>query len=91
MTKDTRQEWEISRDARDAARNDAANNLLPLQRTNLKKVMQTIMSCDSELHECYDLSVDNMKAIDRAEWELRLAFPELYSEIVNEITCTCEE
>ena len=91
MTKDTRQEWEIARDERNAARNDAANKLLSMQRTNLKKVMKTIMSCDSELHECYDLSVDNMKAIDRAEWELRAAFPELYEEITAEMTCNCED
>ena len=91
MTKDTRQEWEIARDEREAARDEAASNLLPMQRTNLKKVMQTIISCDQELHECYDLAVDNMKAIDKAEWQLRSAFPELYSEIVAELTCTCED
>ena len=91
MTKDTRQEWEIARDERDAARNQAANNLLPLQRNNLKKVMKTIRSCDFMLHECYELGVDDMKSIDSAEWQLRAAFPELYEEITAEMTCTCEE
>ena len=91
MTKDTRQEWEIARDQRDEDRNYAANKLLLLQRNNLKNVMKTIRSCDFELHESYDLGVDNMKAIDRAEWQLRSAFPELYEEITAEMTCTCEE
>ena len=35
MTKDTRPEWEIAREEREALRNDAASNLLPPQRTAL--------------------------------------------------------
>ena len=91
MTKDTRPEWEIARDEREATRNDAASNLLPSQRIALLHAMKTIMSCDSELHEMFELTVDSMKSIDSSEWKLRTQFPELYAEIVAELTCTCED
>jgi hypothetical protein len=91
MTKDTRPEWEILREEREATRNDAASNLLPSQRIALLHAMKTIMSCDSELHEMFELTVDSMKSIDSSEWKLRTQFPELYAEIVAELTCTCED
>jgi hypothetical protein len=91
MTKDTRPEWEIAREERETLRNDAASNLLPSQRTALLYAMKAIMSSDSELHEMFELSVENMKSIDASEWKLRTQFPELYAEIVAELTCTCED
>ena len=91
MTKDTRPEWEILREEREATRNDAASNLLPSQRIALLHAMKTIMSCDGELHEEFELTVDSMKSIDSSEWKLRTQFPELYAEIVAELTCTCED
>ena len=91
MTKDTRPEWEILREECEATRNDAASNLLPSQRIALLHAMKTIMSCDSELHEMFELTVDSMKSIDASEWKLRTQFPELYAEIVAELTCTCED
>ncbi len=91
MTKDTRPEWEIAREEREALRNDAASNLLLSQRTALLYAMKAIMSSDSELHEMFELSVENMKYIDASEWKLRTQFPELYAEIVAELTCTCED
>ena len=91
MTKDTRPEWEILREEREATRNDAASNLLPSQRIALLHAMKTIMSCDSELHEMFELTVDSMKSIDASEWKLRTQFPELYAEIVAVLTCTCED
>ena len=91
MTKDTRPEWEILREEREEKRNDAASNLLPSQRIALLHAMKTIMSCDSELHEMFELTVDSMKSIDSSEWKLRTQFPELYAEIVAELTCTCED
>ena len=91
MAKDTRPEWEIAREEREALRNDAVSNLLPSQRTALLYAMKAIMSSDSELHEMFELSVENMKSIDASEWKLRTQFPELYAEIVAELTCTCED
>ena len=91
MTKDTRPEWEIAREEREALRNDAVGNLLPSQRTALLYAMKAIMSSDSELHEMFELSVENMKSIDASEWKLRTQFPELYAEIVAELTCICED
>jgi hypothetical protein len=91
MTKDTRPEWEIAREVRETERNVAAGNLLPSQRIALLHAMKTIMSCDSELHEMFELTVDSMKSIDSSEWKLRTQFPELYAEIVAELTCTCED
>ena len=91
MTKDTRPEWEIAREVRETERNVAAGNLLPSQRTALLYAMKAIMSCDSELHEMFELTVEGMKSIDASEWKLRTQFPELYAEIVAELTCTCED
>ena len=91
MTKDTRPEWEIAREVRETERNTAASNLLPSQRTALLYAMKAIMSSDSELHEMFEISVENMKSIDACEWKLRTQFPELYAEIVAELTCTCED
>ena len=91
MTKDTRPEWEIAREERETKRNAAASNLLPSQRTALLYAMKAIMSCDSELHEMFELTVEGMKSIDTSEWKLRTQFPELYAEIVAELTCICED
>ena len=85
------EKWHMKRDAANAERNVAAGNLLPSQRTALLYAMKAIMSCDSELHEMFELTVDSMKSIDSSEWKLRTQFPELYAEIVAELTCTCED
>lgn len=84
VVEDTRPQWEIDRDNRNIEYNNAANFLLPNQIETLKFVMKTIQDADFMLHESYELGVDDMKAIDRSEWKLRVSFPELYEHIHNE-------
>ena len=84
VVEDTRPQWEIDRDNRNIEYNNAARSLLPNQTETLKFVMKAIQDADFMLHESYELSVDDMKAIDTSEWKLRVAFPELYEHIHNE-------
>jgi hypothetical protein len=46
--------------------------------------MKAIQDADFMLHESYELGTEEMKSIDRSEWRLRVAFPELYKHIHNE-------
>ena len=84
VVEDPRPQWEIDRDERDIKYNNAAHFLLPNQIETLKFVMKTVQDADFECHESYELGVDTMKGIDRAEWRLRISFPELYESIHNE-------
>ena len=90
MTKDTRPQWQIDREKYVKERNDAADQLLDDQRDVLKFLMKTISAADSMLHECYELSVEDMRAIDLAEHKLRAWFPQLHEELMSEMTCTCD-
>ena len=81
---DTRPQWEIAREERELKYNNAAHFLLEDQIETLKFVMKIVQEADFECHESYELGVDTMKGIDRAEWKLRIAFPELYESIHNE-------
>ena len=84
VVEDTRPQWEIDREARELEHNNAADLLLDNQIETLKFVMKIIQDADFECHESYELGVDTMKGIDRAEWRLRISFPELYGHIHNE-------
>ena len=81
---DTRQEWEIAREERELQRNNAAHFLLEDQIETIKTVIRTIQDADFMLHESYELGTDEMKAIDRADWKLRMAFPELHDSVHND-------
>jgi len=84
LIEDTRPQWEIERERRELEYNNAAHFLKDEQIETLKFVMKTIQDADWMLHESYELGTDEMKAIDRSEWKLRVAFPELYDHIHNE-------
>ena len=84
VVEDTRPQWEIDREARELEHNNAADLLLDDQIETLKFVMKIVQDADFECHESYELGVDTMKGIDRAEWRLRIAFPELYEHIHND-------
>ena len=81
---DTRPQWEIERERRELEYNNAAHFLKEEQIKTLKFVMKTIQDADWMLHESYELGTEEMKSIDRSEWKLRVAFPELYDHIHNE-------
>jgi len=81
---DTRPQWEIDREERELQRNNAAHFLLEDQIETIKTVIRTIQDADFMLHESYELGTDEMKAIDRADWKLRMAFPELHDSVHND-------
>jgi len=81
---DTRPQWQIDREKRELEYDNAAHFLKDEQIETLKFVMKAIQDADFMLHESYELGTDEMKSIDRSEWRLRVAFPELYKHIHNE-------
>jgi len=81
---DTRPLWEIQREEAELKRNNAAHFLLDDQIEVLKMVIKAIQDADFMLHECYELGTEEMKAIDKAEWKLRMAFPELHDSVHND-------
>ena len=81
---DTRPQWQIDREKRELEYDHAAHFLKDEQIETLKFVMKAIQDADFMLHESYELGTDEMKSIDRSEWRLRVAFPELYKHIHNE-------
>ena len=84
LLEDKRPQWEIDREARELEHNNAADLLLYDQIETLKFVIKVVQESDFECHESYELGVDTMKSIDRAEWKLRIAFPELHENVHNE-------
>ena len=81
---DTRPQWQIDREERELEYDNAAHFLKDEQIDTLKFVMKVIQDADFMLHESYELGTEEMKSIDRSEWRLRVAFPELYESIHNE-------
>jgi len=81
---DTRPQWEIQREEAELKRNNAAHFLLDDQIEVLKMVIKAIQDADFMLHECYELGTDEMKALDKAEWKLRMAFPELHDSVLSD-------
>ena len=88
---DTRPQWKIDREDRETKRNNASHFLFDDQRDALKFIMKTLISADSMLHECYELSVEDMRSIDAAEWKLRAWFPEIHEEVMASMTCSRDE
>ena len=84
LLEDKRPQWEIDREKRELDHNNAAHFLKAEQIETLKFVMKTIQDADFMLHEAYELNTEEMKAIDRSEWRLRIAFPELHENVHNE-------
>ena len=84
LIEDTRPQWQIDREERELEYDNAAHFLKDEQIDTLKFVMKVIQDADFMLHESYELGTEEMKSIDRSEWRLRVAFPELYESIHNE-------
>ena len=83
--------WKMKRDAKDAERNFNADQLSDSQRKALMDAFTAIRGCDFSFHEMFMADVNDMIAIDKAEYQLRSEFPQLTEEAVGESTCTCED
>jgi hypothetical protein len=85
------EKWQMKRDVKDAERNFNADQLSDSQRKALMDAFTAIRGCDFSFHEIFMADVNDMIAIDKAEYQLRSEFPQLTEEAVGESTCTCED
>ena len=93
MTKDMtpHEKWQMERDAKNVALNFNADQLSDKQRKALMDAFIAIKNADYSCHEMFRVDVDDMIALDKSEYMLRSAFPQLTEEAVANITCTCED
>ena len=74
MTKDTKSEWEIAREAMIVA-NKKALDLLPEQQTEaIKLTMKTLESVTNMLSETNDMYLSDLRKLESARWKLYSAF-----------------
>ena len=74
MTKDTKSEWEIAREAMIVA-NKKALDLLPEQQTEaIKLTMKTLESVTNMLSETNDMYLSDLRKLESARWKLYNAF-----------------
>jgi len=85
------EKWQIERDAKNVALNYNADQLSDKQRKVLMDDFIAIKNADCSCHEMFRVDVDDMIALDKSEYMLRSAFPQLTEEAVANITCTCED
>ena len=74
MTKDTKSEWEIAREAMIVA-NKKALDLLPEQQTEaIELTMKTLESVTNMLSETNDMYLSDLRKLESARWKLYNAF-----------------
>lgn len=69
--------WQEQRDAADAEKNACTEQLTEEQRSAIENAYKTIRSAENNMREMFDLTLDDARNIDTAEWKLRQAFPSL--------------
>ena len=84
------EKWQMERDAKNVALNFNADQLSDKQRKALMDAFIAIKNADYSCHEMFRVDVDDMIALDKSEYMLRSAFPQLTEEAVANITCTCD-
>ena len=84
------EKWQMERDAKNVALNYNADQLSDKQRKALMDAFIAIKNADYSCHEMFRVDVDDMIALDKSEYMLRSAFPQLTEEAVANITCTCD-
>tara|TARA_R100000935_G_C2748040_1_gene128610 strand:+ start:344 stop:664 length:321 start_codon:yes stop_codon:yes gene_type:complete len=85
------EKWKMKRDTLNAERDFNASQLSESQRKALMDAFIAIRNADFSCHEMFRLDVEDMIAIDKAEYTLRSQFPQLTEEAIGELTCTCED
>ena len=85
------EQWQIKREAWMAKRNASASSLDEGQLKALKQAYIAIRHADFSCHEMYMVDAQDMIAIDKAEGNLRIEFPQITEDAVSELTCTCDE
>ena len=79
MTKEAKavSDWQKERDEANRIKNENAKALSEEQRCAIKFAWKTIQSTEFSMREMFDITIEDCRAIDKAEWKLRSAFPEL--------------
>ena len=79
MTKETKEmsDWQKERDEANRIKNENAKALSEEQRYAIKFAWKTIQNTEFSMREMFDITIEDCRAIDKAEWKMRSAFPEL--------------
>ena len=71
------QEWADKREARRIELEEKCSNLTDDQIKAIKFAYETIQEAEGNLNEMFDITIDDARALSRAEGSLRMAFPHL--------------
>ena len=79
MTKEAKaiSDWQKERDEANRIKNENAKALSEEQRYAIEFAWKTIQGTEFSMREMFDITIEDCRAIDKAEWKLRSAFPEL--------------
>lgn len=79
MTKEAKavSDWQKERDEANRIKNENAKALSEEQRRAIEFAWKTIQGTEFSMREMFDITIEDCRAIDKAEWKLRSAFPEL--------------
>ena len=73
----TAEDWKKPRDEADRVKNENAKALSEQQRKAIEFAWNTIQSTEFSMQEMFDITIEDCRAISKAEWKMRSAFPEL--------------
>ena len=82
----TAEDWKKQRDEADRVKNENAKALSEQQRNAIEFAWNTIQSTEFSMQEMFDITIEDCRAISKAEWKMRQAFPELCVP-----KCTCDD
>ena len=85
------EKWQVKREANIVKRNASASELSKGQLRALKQAYIAIRHADFSCHEMYAVDAQDMIAIDKAEGNLRIWFPQITDDAVSELTCNCDD
>ena len=71
------QEYADKREARRIELEENCHNLTDEQVKAIKSAYETIQEAEANLNEMFDITIDDARALSRAEGSLRMAFPHL--------------
>ena len=79
MTKESKavSDWQKERDEANRIKNENAKSLSEEQRYAIEFAWKTIQNTEFSMREMFDITIEDCRAIDKAEWKMRSAFPDL--------------
>ena len=88
MTKEVKavSDWQKERDESNRIKNENAKALSEEQRRAIELAWNTIQSTEFSMQEMFDITIEDCRAISKAEWKMRSAFPELCVQ-----KCNCDD